>query len=65
MKVRELITLLQDQNQELEVTTGFGQITSVATEHIPILDTDMVFIRTLVKCHETPKNDVSRETVSK
>lgn len=46
MKIRELITLLQRQNPELEVTTEYGQITSVATEYVRILDKDMVFIRT-------------------
>lgn len=55
MKVRDLVTLLQRQNPELEVTTEFGQITSVVVEHVPILDKDMVFIRTHIKCHEMPK----------
>lgn len=49
MKVKELITLLQKQNPELEVTTGYGQIRNVVTEYVQVLDQEMVFITTKIR----------------
>lgn len=46
MKIKELITLLQKQNPELEVTTECGQIRNVVTEYVQVLDQEMVFITT-------------------
>ncbi len=46
MKVKELITLLQRQNPELDVATTYGEIENVIAEYVEVLGKEMVFITT-------------------